>query len=192
MAPPGEGLFPLPALRPQTRDLPVVERRRDDFAKVDIATTGEGLFPLPALHPQTRDLPCVERRRIESHAHATNWLIRSGWFEPWTFSNSSAGPPALTVRSLISVTSSWGSTSAPMRTSYPSRSRRSIHSCGSLGGAIARVSLGLVRARELRRETACFHRGRRLRRSRRAPPRASRRAARAAAALPAQACSRSL
>ena len=37
-----------------------------------------------------------------------NWLISSGCDEPLTFSNSSAGPPALTTRSLISVISRSG------------------------------------------------------------------------------------
>ena len=68
-----------------------------------------------------------------------NWLISSGCSEPLTFSNSSAGPPALTVRSLISVISSTGSTSAPMRTSSPSRSRSAIHARRSAGGATTSV-----------------------------------------------------
>ena len=41
-----------------------------------------------------------------------NWLIRSGSREPFTFSNRSAGPPDLTTRSVISVISRSGSTSA--------------------------------------------------------------------------------
>ena len=74
-----------------------------------------------------------------------NWLIRSGWREPFGCSNRSAGPPALTVRSTISVISRSGSTSAATRTSSPSRSRRSIHSRRSAGGAIA-VSRTSVRS----------------------------------------------
>ena len=67
-----------------------------------------------------------------------NWLIRSGCSEPLTFSNRSAGPPDLTVRSLISVISRCGSTSAAMRLSSPSRSRRAIQARRSRGGATAR------------------------------------------------------
>ena len=63
-----------------------------------------------------------------------NWLIRSGSFEPLTFSKRSAGPPALTTRSVISVISSSGSTSAATRTSSPSRSSRAIHSRRSAAG----------------------------------------------------------
>src|SRR5205823_7961498 len=51
-------------------------------------------------------------------------------------SNRSAGPPALTVRSTISVTSSCGSTSTAIRTSSPSRSRRAIQDRRSAAGAI--------------------------------------------------------
>jgi len=69
-----------------------------------------------------------------------NWLISSGSSEPLTFSNSSAGPPDFTVRSVISVISRCGSTSAPTRTSSPSRSSNLIHARRSTGGAIA-VSL---------------------------------------------------
>ena len=61
---------------------------------------------------------------------------------PSGFSKRSAGPPERTVRSTISVTSRYGSTSAATRTSSPSRSRRAIHSRRSAGGLIA-VSLGL-------------------------------------------------
>ena len=57
-----------------------------------------------------------------------NWLIRSGSDEPRTLRNSSAGPPALTTRSAISLISRWGSTSAVTSTSSPSRPSRSIHS----------------------------------------------------------------
>src|SRR5215210_293719 len=59
-----------------------------------------------------------------------NWSIRS------------AGPPALTTRSLISVISRSASTSAAIRTSSPSRSRRAIHSRRSAGGAIAQSVYG--------------------------------------------------
>ena len=41
-----------------------------------------------------------------------NWLMRSGCCEPFGFSKRSAGPPERTVRSTISVTSRYGSTSA--------------------------------------------------------------------------------
>ena len=57
-----------------------------------------------------------------------NWLMSSGSEEPRTLRNSSAGPPALTTRSAISLISSCGSTSAVTSTSSPSRSSRSIHS----------------------------------------------------------------
>ena len=68
-----------------------------------------------------------------------NWLISSGWRAPLTLSNRSAGPPALTVRSTISVISRYGSTSARTRTSSPSRSSRAIQSRRSAGGATAPV-----------------------------------------------------
>src|SRR6185436_10157192 len=68
------------------------------------------------------------------------WLIRSGCRAPRGLSNRSAGPPAFTVRSTISVISRSGSTSAETRTSSPSRSSSAIHSRRSAGGAIA-VSL---------------------------------------------------
>ena len=48
-----------------------------------------------------------------------NVLISSGKRDPLTFSNKSAGPPALVTRSAISVISSSGSTSALMRLSQP-------------------------------------------------------------------------
>src|SRR5205814_9463379 len=47
---------------------------------------------------------------------------------PFGCSKRSAGPPAFTVRSTISVTSRSGSTSAATRTSSPSRSRTAIQS----------------------------------------------------------------
>ena len=50
-----------------------------------------------------------------------NWLISSGCVAPFGCSKRSAGPPALTVRSTISVTSRYGSTSVETRTSSPSR-----------------------------------------------------------------------
>ena len=65
-----------------------------------------------------------------------NWLTSSGWLLPFGRSKSSAGPPAFTVRSTISVTSRCGSTSAATRTSSPSRSRSAIHARRSAGGAI--------------------------------------------------------
>ncbi len=71
-----------------------------------------------------------------------NWLIRSAWREPFGFSKRSAGPPDLTVRSTISVTSRYGSTSAETRTSSPSDSSSRIHSRRSPGGAIERESTG--------------------------------------------------
>src|SRR3954470_7076809 len=67
-----------------------------------------------------------------------NWLIKRGWLAPFGRSNSSAGPPALTVRSTISVTSRCGSTSAETRTSSPSRSSSAIQERRSAGGAKAR------------------------------------------------------
>src|SRR6478752_10124907 len=57
-----------------------------------------------------------------------NWLMSSGCSAPFGFSNRSAGPPALTVRSTISVISRSGSTSADTRTSSPSRSSSAIQS----------------------------------------------------------------
>ena len=68
-----------------------------------------------------------------------NWLISSGCSEPFGFSNSSAGPPALTVRSTISVISRSGSTSAETRTSSPSRSSSAIQSRRSFTGASLRT-----------------------------------------------------
>ena len=85
-----------------------------------------------------------------------NWLIRSGWCEPFGFSNSSAGPPALTTRSVISVISRSGSTSAEMRRSSPWRSRSAIHSRRCRGDATARsvyfqgIRDGLVEAERCR------------------------------------------
>ena len=63
-----------------------------------------------------------------------NWLISSGCRAPFGFSNRSAGPPALTVRSTISVISRSGSTSAATRTSSPSRSSSAIQSRRSAAG----------------------------------------------------------
>src|SRR5262245_57030761 len=71
-----------------------------------------------------------------------NWLIRSGCSEPLTFSNTRAGPPALTVRSLIAVISRYGSTSVETRLSSPSRSSRAIQARRSRGGAKARSVYG--------------------------------------------------
>src|SRR6478672_10896547 len=67
-----------------------------------------------------------------------NWLISSGWLAPFGLSKRSAGPPAFTVRSTISVISRSGSTSAATRTSSPSRSSSAIHSrrsCIGIGSA---------------------------------------------------------
>ena len=69
-----------------------------------------------------------------------NWLISSGRREPFVRSNRSAGPPAFTVRSTISVISRSGSTSAETRTSSPSSLEQAIHSRRSEGGAIKRES----------------------------------------------------
>src|SRR5918996_507942 len=55
-----------------------------------------------------------------------NWLMSSGRSEPFTFLKRSAGPPPLTTRSVISVISRYGSTSASISTSSPSRRSRSI------------------------------------------------------------------
>src|SRR3954452_14419149 len=63
-----------------------------------------------------------------------NWLIRSGCSAPRGRSKSSAAPPALTVRSTISVISRSGSTSADTRTSSPSRSSNAIQSRRSFAG----------------------------------------------------------
>ena len=65
-----------------------------------------------------------------------NWLTSSGRSLPRGRSKRSAGPPAFTVRSTISVISRCGSTSAETRTSSPSRSRSAIHARRSAGGAI--------------------------------------------------------
>ena len=85
-----------------------------------------------------------------------NWLMSSGCSEPFGFSKSSAGPPpAFTRRSTISVISRYGSTSAVIRCSSPSRSSSAIHSRRSRSGATARVSLWRrALARPPRRGTA--------------------------------------
>ncbi|CAM5411058.1 hypothetical protein SGLAM104S_09010 [Streptomyces glaucescens] len=49
-------------------------------------------------------------------------FMARGIDDPFTFSKSSAGPPALFTRSTISPTSRWGSTSTLMRFRSPSRS----------------------------------------------------------------------
>src|SRR6476619_7365584 len=65
-----------------------------------------------------------------------NWLIRSGIDEPRTFRKSSAGPPDLVTRSVISAISRSGSTSAVTSTSsswrrrWSSQSRRSEKAIG--------------------------------------------------------------
>src|SRR3954454_7114709 len=76
-----------------------------------------------------------------------NWLIRSGCFALFGRSKSSAGPPALTVRSTISVISRSGSTSAETRTSSPSRSSSAIHSRRSFAGTARVYGRKLVRPR---------------------------------------------
>src|SRR6266545_1042311 len=65
-----------------------------------------------------------------------NWLISSGWLDFW-FSKRSAGPPARTVRSTISVISRCGSVSTATRTSSSSRSSSAIHARRSAGGAMS-------------------------------------------------------
>jgi hypothetical protein len=65
-----------------------------------------------------------------------NWLISSGCREPFGLVKRSAGPPALTTRSTISVTSRSGSTSASMRNSSPSLSRSAIQSRSEVATAI--------------------------------------------------------
>ena len=93
----------------------------------------------PMRAPTSSRLAASKARHIRRSV--PNWLIRSGCSEPLTFSNRSAGPPDLTVRSLISVISRCGSTSAEMRLSSPSRSRRAIQARRSRGGATARQSI---------------------------------------------------
>ena len=83
-----------------------------------------------------------------------NWFTSSGCAAPFGRSNRSAGPPAFTVRSTISVASRSGSTSAATRTSSPSRSSRAIQSRRSAGGATA-VSLVCRGARVPDRRRAC-------------------------------------
>ena len=72
-----------------------------------------------------------------------NWLMRSGRCEPLTFVKRSAGPPLLTTRSVISVTSRYGSTSASISTSSPSRRSRSIQERRSAAGtAVESIRVG--------------------------------------------------
>ena len=97
-----------------------------------------------------------------------NWLISNGWFEPFGCSKRRAGPPALTTRSVTSVTSRSGSTSAETRTSSPSRSSNAIQERKSAGGAIV-VSLGRVPLRPPLRSKAQL----RLRAPKQAVPRRS-------------------
>ena len=52
-----------------------------------------------------------------------NWLITTGSWEPLTLRKKSAGPPALTVRSVISVISRCGSTSASTSCNSPAARR---------------------------------------------------------------------
>ncbi len=63
-----------------------------------------------------------------------NWLMRRGRWEPFTFVKRSAGPPLLTTRSVISVISRYGSTSASTSTSSPSCPSRSIQERRSAAG----------------------------------------------------------
>src|SRR5215831_3825425 len=79
----------------------------------------------PSLRPASSRLSTPSARHIRRSV--PNWLISSGWLE-FGFSNSNAGPPALTTRSVISVISRCGSTSACTRTSSPSRSSIAIQS----------------------------------------------------------------
>src|SRR5581483_469019 len=69
-----------------------------------------------------------------------NWLMSRACSEPFGRSNRSAGPPAFTVRSTISVISRSGSTSAVTRTSSPSRSSSAIQSRRSFSIALAPVA----------------------------------------------------
>ena len=59
-------------------------------------------------------------------------LMRTGIFDPSTFSNSSAGPPLLTTRSQISVISRSQVTGAGIRRSSPLLSRKEMNSRRSL------------------------------------------------------------
>ena len=85
-----------------------------------ISSTEETLSPSSS----SRSTPKARHMRRS----VPNWLISSGSDDPRTFRNSSAGPPALTTRSAISLISRYGSTSAVTSTSSPSRPSRSIHS----------------------------------------------------------------
>ena len=83
----------------------------------------------------------VEPLDSERQAHprlGAELIDREGMLDPFGRSNRSAGPPALTVRSTISVISRYGSASAETRTSSPSSSSRRIRSRGSPGGVIPR------------------------------------------------------
>src|SRR3954451_17561677 len=93
----------------------------------------------PSLRPTSSSDEAPKPRHIRRSV--PNWLISSGCRAPLTFSKRRAGPPALTTRSLISVISRSGSTSAETRTSSPSRSRSAIQARRSAAGAID-VSLG--------------------------------------------------
>ncbi len=103
-----------------------------------------------------------------------NWFTSSGWAAPFGRSNRSAGPPAFTVRSTISVASRSGSTSAATRTSSPSRSSRAIQSRRSAGGATP-VSLVSPDARVRHRRRPRLHRRPRRPRAARARVRRARR-----------------
>ncbi len=59
-------------------------------------------------------------------------LMRTGMFDPSTFSNSNAGPPLLTTRSQISVISRSQVTGAAIRRNSPLPSRKEMNSRRSL------------------------------------------------------------
>ena len=61
-------------------------------------------------------------------------LMSSGNDDPVTFSNNSAGPPALLTRSAISVISRRGSTAAAMRRRSPAASSARMNSCRFVWG----------------------------------------------------------
>src|SRR5439155_812127 len=91
----------------------------------------------PSRRPTSSSESASKARHIRRSV--PNWFTSSGCDEPFGFSNRSAGPPALTTRSTISVTSRCGSTSAETRASSPSRSRSPIQSRRSPGGAMTLV-----------------------------------------------------
>ena len=99
-----------------------------------------------------------------------NWLMSSGWCEPFGFSKSSAGPPDFTTRSVISVISRSGSTSGEMRRSSPSRSRSAIQSRRSRGGGKASSVYGRECVRHRLVERQRFALGRHSSRQSETPP----------------------